>query len=1006
MAIHPNEISTDALLEQAGWLSALARRLVRDPAEADDIAQETMLAALSTGKPAPRRWLAHVARNIARARARSRSARVHRETSREGPAPVPSSADLAEKFEAQRLLVEAVRNLDEPSRTTILLHYWEHKTSDEIAAIQGVAPGTVRWRLHQAVDALRQRLDAQHGGDRRAWSVLITPLVKSGSGTAIATTSVLTGVLSMKLLLQACVAVAALLVVGAGVWLVRKPSELGAVPLPSNDTAVVQLEDPGKVAPTATMLEDAREAQRTPEPRTVDERKTAQQPTAARLEARILDEHSRPIRGARVSLAQKMTTTAVADGTGRVALEVTEFTTRAPTRFRVTATARVARTVSATLQPGQVTHLGDVVLQPGGVVSGRIVDERGAPIVGASVGIDRPDAPPNELSSHAASRYVGDPSAESTADGSYRIDGVPIGKCRVFAFSPANQTGHSDPIEVVHGLETPGVDIALSALPSDQLVRGVVLDPEGKPVPGATVNFEYLTSEDSSIAGSFLTDAAGRFDEVVEPGTKVKLLAHDEKDRWSDSEGVETQPSEKDIVLRFRSAQWVEVAVTNAEGAPVEDCLISFQSVPRQWEPIPNVEAHHPGGTVKMMVPSSRFMIEVEAHGYAKAELGPFEPASVSARVDVVLQSAHGIRGRVVSASGPVAKARVRLFARAAGRVMHNGFAVNVDPHSRDDVRTGDDGTFLLSPRGVGQWIVRADVEGYAPTERRLVGFDAERGAEGVELIVSAGGAIEGRVLPGPGREAVGTIVAVSRGDGFAETQRVGTDGAFSFTHLMPGRWMVSQRNEELNPTSSSMSWSSNAEVELPWNCEVIEGRTTRFDLAAEAAPSCTLQGRIKVQSATLGTWNAQFANEPGAPKPVVLDADGAFELGRSEPGPARLLLTAVSGTFEGTRIMAPIRLDVGETNWSTNVLAATLSLRKPGAGSAAPLAFVVVRPDGTTVVTPLPDEGDVDVVVPAGEGRVLRLDPTALKGADPRDWTGGVAVKVEPDETTTVERP
>src|SRR4051812_27480008 len=178
MGIHPNDVSTESLLQQAGWLTALARRLVRDPAEADDVAQETMLVALATEGPAPRRWLAHVARNIARARARSRSARSQRETQREVPAPAPSSAELAEKLEAQRLLVEAVRDLDEPYRRTILLHYWEHKTSDEIAALENIAPSTVRWRLKHGVDALRQRLDAQHGGDRRAWSALLVPLFR------------------------------------------------------------------------------------------------------------------------------------------------------------------------------------------------------------------------------------------------------------------------------------------------------------------------------------------------------------------------------------------------------------------------------------------------------------------------------------------------------------------------------------------------------------------------------------------------------------------------------------------------------------------------------------------------------------------------------------------------------------------------------------------------------------------------------------------------------------
>ena len=45
--MHGNSGRTaDLLLAQSGWVRSLARHLVRDPYRADDVAQETLLAAL------------------------------------------------------------------------------------------------------------------------------------------------------------------------------------------------------------------------------------------------------------------------------------------------------------------------------------------------------------------------------------------------------------------------------------------------------------------------------------------------------------------------------------------------------------------------------------------------------------------------------------------------------------------------------------------------------------------------------------------------------------------------------------------------------------------------------------------------------------------------------------------------------------------------------------------------------------------------------------------------
>jgi DNA-directed RNA polymerase specialized sigma24 family protein len=63
----------ERLLHHSEWLAALARRLVRDGASADDLVQETWLAALRHPPAAGRSvraWLTTVARRLARGQGR------------------------------------------------------------------------------------------------------------------------------------------------------------------------------------------------------------------------------------------------------------------------------------------------------------------------------------------------------------------------------------------------------------------------------------------------------------------------------------------------------------------------------------------------------------------------------------------------------------------------------------------------------------------------------------------------------------------------------------------------------------------------------------------------------------------------------------------------------------------------------------------------------------------------------------------------------------------------
>jgi RNA polymerase sigma-70 factor (ECF subfamily) len=193
----PPKIDAEELLAQAQWVQRLARSLVRDASVAEDLVQETWLAALGrapSDEGRLRTWLARVVRNFARQSRRGEANRARREEVSARSESSPSASDTAERLEAQRLLVEALAALDEPYRTTVTMRYLEGLSAAQIARKQGIPAGTVRWRLKQGLDQLRARLDKRFGGDRRSWALAFLPLLRrpplaeiaAGSGVAIA----------------------------------------------------------------------------------------------------------------------------------------------------------------------------------------------------------------------------------------------------------------------------------------------------------------------------------------------------------------------------------------------------------------------------------------------------------------------------------------------------------------------------------------------------------------------------------------------------------------------------------------------------------------------------------------------------------------------------------------------------------------------------------------------------------------------------------------------------
>lgn len=147
------------------WVRSVARNLVRDPWSAEDVTQETLMAALAApprdvpDEQRMRAWLGRVAFNLSRlkarqgARQRAREVRVAREES------LPSVSDELEAAGTLEALAKAIAELSAPYREVVEMRYFGEFSTAEIAKRTGTSELAVRKRLWRARNKLRDSLD-------------------------------------------------------------------------------------------------------------------------------------------------------------------------------------------------------------------------------------------------------------------------------------------------------------------------------------------------------------------------------------------------------------------------------------------------------------------------------------------------------------------------------------------------------------------------------------------------------------------------------------------------------------------------------------------------------------------------------------------------------------------------------------------------------------------------------------------------------------------------------
>lgn len=163
------------------YLFRIARAVVNDDPEAEDVVQEAFMRAYHRfdtfrGDAPLRTWLVSILLNEARSRLRRRHLMVGLEQitpSALDPGweghlqPAPGSTDptsLAARVQIRRLLAGAIDDLPDPYRVVFVLREIEEYSVEETALRLAIKPQTVKTRLYRARRLLRKSLDGTLGG--------------------------------------------------------------------------------------------------------------------------------------------------------------------------------------------------------------------------------------------------------------------------------------------------------------------------------------------------------------------------------------------------------------------------------------------------------------------------------------------------------------------------------------------------------------------------------------------------------------------------------------------------------------------------------------------------------------------------------------------------------------------------------------------------------------------------------------------------------------------------
>lgn len=595
------------------------------------------------------------------------------------------------------------------------------------------------------------------------------------------------------------------------------------------------------------------------------------------------------------------------------------------------------------VEPGRVSRV-DLEIRLGARVSGRVVDESGAPVEGVDIGM-RVEAGSNSTGSNGEH--------ETPADGSFSIGGIQPGKLSLrftktgFSFLE-NEIGPLVDGDVRSGIE--------AVLRRGLSVTGRVQWPDGRPAAQARIEYRFAREEGSakfryfnSESDHVTADADGAFEiSGLDPkGITITAQAEVEKDGSPATDATDSTsasatpaattpaaakkpkkaswkahlddvaPGTRDLVITLQAGATIRGRAIDDLDAPLANFRVRAEPVDgsQDWDRRQRaVSASGKAGEFVLEgLHEGEWDVVAEAKQHAESSSRRIRVPSGDEEIVLVLPRAAKLSGVVVDRAGnPVPGARAA--ARRADAASRFQSWDKRDPSARADA----EGRFEIEGVSPGPVKVSATADGMAASAALPLELAAGQVVSDLSLALRLPGRITGEVVDDSGRPRPGSQVhANGMEDQSYRDVKTDASGRFEIEGVSPDRYWVSSQpsQEELDALAADED-----EEEVVWAkhhkqamVEVLEGQTSHIVLGGIPKDGVRVHGTIyagaardrKVSGCTL--WIHQKSSENPSPISGTSDAQGRYEVVVPAAGEYSMsVMEQKRGTTTSTKLTVP----------------------------------------------------------------------------------------------------
>lgn len=418
----------------------------------------------------------------------------------------------------------------------------------------------------------------------------------------------------------------------------------------------------------------------------------------------------------------------------------------------------------------------EIVMEVGGAIYGRVIDESGRPLSGVKVYVVAPGE-------SGVRDFLGGSSDSTEENGRFdNLKGLAPNNYEVVAELRGYLTARSEVIELSEGKDVSGIQIQMT---KGRSVAGIVVDNQANPIPSARITVIDISSGTRKIPGLSESDGKWRVDELGQDPVEIQCEAKG----FGKQVYKDVPPDTEDLRIVLPALGGIQGAVIDVDGNPVQAYSVKpepIQVAEGYERPKTRFKTHSSPQGIFLCedLPPGTYRVNIQAPGYRGIKVEEVEVVSES----ITDTGAHTmVAGGVLS--GVVVDGDGRPVAAAAVSVVggRSRFRDNRTSNDQASMFSDSAGRFRFEGLKSGTVTIRASKSGYLSVKSKPVNPDQM--TEDLVLTLGVGGSVVGVLLDKDEQPIAGENIYLKGPT--SKRLPTGNNGWFEFNDLPAGHYSV-----------------------------------------------------------------------------------------------------------------------------------------------------------------------------------------------------------------------